>query len=179
MRTINQIPVPTSVKADENHSSKICIEKQQRIVRKKNNPKVTVKNGSLPIWFFSLDLWSSINSNFMAGHSYCTVHCMGKTTGGSGLSELGQRENMLTWWYSFFPKVSLSAARWHMISKAVSAAPMDLMQWWIRPGPSRPCAISNPLPSPGGKEKQVRADSLVPAWNNSWLRAEGATLHHC
>lgn len=64
----------------------------------------------------------------MAGHSYCTVHCMGKTTGGSGLSELGQRENMLTWWYSFFPKVSLSAARWHMISKAVSAAPMDLMQ---------------------------------------------------
>ena len=22
------------------------------------------------------------------------------------------------------------------------------MQWWMRPGPSRPCAISKPLPSP-------------------------------
>lgn len=61
--------------------------------------------------------------------------------------------SVLTCWYSFFPKVALCAARSHIISKADSAVPIDLMQWCIRPGPSRPWAISNPLPSPGrGRE---------------------------
>ena len=47
-----------------------------------------------------------------------------------------------------FPKVSRANARLHIISSALSAIPMRRMQWWIRPGPSRPWAISNPRPSP-------------------------------
>ena len=33
-------------------------------------------------------------------------------------------------------------------SSALSAEPIILMQWWTRPGPSRPWAISKPRPSP-------------------------------
>ena len=39
-----------------------------------------------------------------------------------------------------------------MICKARSARPIVLIQWWILPGPSRPWAISNPLPSPVRKK---------------------------
>ena len=35
-----------------------------------------------------------------------------------------------------------------IISKARSAFPISLMQWWILPGPKRPWAISKPRPSP-------------------------------
>ena len=34
------------------------------------------------------------------------------------------------------------------LPSATSAAPMVRMQWWMRPGPSLPCAISKPRPSP-------------------------------
>ena len=46
------------------------------------------------------------------------------------------------------PNVSRSSARVHMSSSARSAAPIARMQWWMRPGPSRACAIAKPMPSP-------------------------------
>ncbi len=39
-------------------------------------------------------------------------------------------------------------ARLHISSSARSARPIRRMQWWMRPGPRRPCAISKPRPSP-------------------------------
>ncbi len=38
-------------------------------------------------------------------------------------------------------------ARRHISSSARSAMPISRMQWWIRPGPSRACAIAKPPPS--------------------------------
>jgi hypothetical protein len=35
------------------------------------------------------------------------------------------------------PKVVRDSARRHNSSSARSAAPMERMQWWMRPGPSR------------------------------------------
>jgi hypothetical protein len=46
------------------------------------------------------------------------------------------------------PNATRRLTRRHMASSARSATPMTRMQWWIRPGPRRPCAISNPRPSP-------------------------------
>src|SRR6185437_546539 len=47
---------------------------------------------------------------------------------------------------SFPPNDSRSLARRHMISKARSAPPIARMQWWMRPGPRRSCAILKPAP---------------------------------
>ena len=41
-------------------------------------------------------------------------------------------------------RLTLSTMSW----RAVSARLINLIQWWIRPGPKRPWAISNPRPSP-------------------------------
>mmetsp|Transcript_17591 Transcript_17591/g.52076 ORF Transcript_17591/g.52076 Transcript_17591/m.52076 type:complete len:206 (+) Transcript_17591:461-1078(+) len=49
---------------------------------------------------------------------------------------------------SGLPKATRDSARAHMSESARSAWPMARMQWWMRPGPSRRCAISKPLPSP-------------------------------
>ena len=46
------------------------------------------------------------------------------------------------------PKATRDDARLHMSSSERSARPMRRMQWWMRPGPRRPCAISKPRPSP-------------------------------
>src|SRR5216684_1413800 len=46
------------------------------------------------------------------------------------------------------PKAVRLAALVHISSRARSAAPISRMQWWMRPGPSRACAIANPSPSP-------------------------------
>mmetsp|Transcript_11067 Transcript_11067/g.35073 ORF Transcript_11067/g.35073 Transcript_11067/m.35073 type:complete len:277 (-) Transcript_11067:199-1029(-) len=46
------------------------------------------------------------------------------------------------------PNAFRRCARSTMAAKASSAWPMDRMQWWMRPGPRRPCAISKPRPSP-------------------------------
>ena len=51
------------------------------------------------------------------------------------------------------PNATRSSARRHISSSARSAMPIRRMQWWIRPGPSRACAIANPSPSP---EEDVR-----------------------
>ena len=48
----------------------------------------------------------------------------------------------------FLPNATRLCSRLHISSSASSAAPIVRMQWWMRPGPSRPCAISKPLPSP-------------------------------
>eukprot|EP01137_Pigoraptor_chileana_P010535 Opistho-2@60338 len=49
---------------------------------------------------------------------------------------------------SGLPNAVRLSTRWHMSSRARSAWPISRMQWWIRPGPRRPCAISNPRPRP-------------------------------
>jgi hypothetical protein len=48
---------------------------------------------------------------------------------------------------SGLPNGVRSHARSHISSSAFSARPTARMQWWIRPGPSRACAIANPPPS--------------------------------
>ena len=40
------------------------------------------------------------------------------------------------------------SARWHSSSSARSAAPMERMQWWMRPGPRRAWLMAKPSPSP-------------------------------
>ena len=49
---------------------------------------------------------------------------------------------------SFLPNATRDCSRFTIAFSASSAAPIVRMQWWIRPGPSRPCAISKPRPSP-------------------------------
>ncbi len=46
------------------------------------------------------------------------------------------------------PKAWRLVARRHISSSARWAQPISRMQWWMRPGPSRPWAISKPRPSP-------------------------------
>ncbi len=45
-------------------------------------------------------------------------------------------------------KATRLMARLHISSSERSARPIRRMQWWMRPGPRRPCAISKPRPSP-------------------------------
>ena len=52
---------------------------------------------------------------------------------------------------NFFPKATRLSTRLHIVSSARSATPIARMQWWIRPGPRRPWAISKPRPSPNSK----------------------------
>ncbi|MCY1380523.1 hypothetical protein D9M69_683530 [compost metagenome] len=49
------------------------------------------------------------------------------------------------------PKATRLLSRLHISSSARSAAPMERMQWWMRPGPRRPWAISKPRPSPSSR----------------------------
>src|ERR1043166_3128014 len=58
------------------------------------------------------------------------------------------RSRVTPWSATDFPKAILSLARRHIFSSATSAWPMRRMQWWMRPGPRRPCATSKPRPAP-------------------------------
>ena len=49
---------------------------------------------------------------------------------------------------SLRPNATRFSTRRHIHSSARCAAPTRRMQWWMRPGPSRPCATSKPRPSP-------------------------------
>ena len=49
---------------------------------------------------------------------------------------------------SGLPKAIRVEARRQASSRAFSASPMARMQWWTRPGPRRPWAISKARPSP-------------------------------
>ena len=49
---------------------------------------------------------------------------------------------------SGLPNATRLLTRLHISSSARSATPIERMQWWMRPGPSRPCAMAKPLPSP-------------------------------
>ena len=51
-------------------------------------------------------------------------------------------------WATLLPKAMRELARLHISSSARSARPIRRMQWWMRPGPRRPWAISKPRPSP-------------------------------
>ena len=55
--------------------------------------------------------------------------------------------------------ISRSAECRHIISKARSQMPIQRMQWWMRPGPSRSCAMTNPAP---------RAPSRFAAGTRHW-----------
>ena len=46
-----------------------------------------------------------------------------------------------------WPNATRCCVRSHISRSAFSAMPMARMQWWIRPGPRRACAIANPPPS--------------------------------
>ena len=48
---------------------------------------------------------------------------------------------------SGLPNAVRSRTRRHISSSARSATPMARMQWWMRPGPSRACAMAKPPPS--------------------------------
>lgn len=48
---------------------------------------------------------------------------------------------------SGLPKAVRDTARSHISSMARSAIPISRMQWWIRPGPRRACAMPKPPPS--------------------------------
>ena len=59
-----------------------------------------------------------------------------------------------------------------IMSRALSAEPISLMQWWTRPGPRRPCAISKPRPSPSrmlsvGTRTLSNSSSAWPSDNNT------------
>eukprot|EP00983_Pelagomonas_calceolata_P017851 560139-Pelagomonas_calceolata.AAC.6 len=49
-----------------------------------------------------------------------------------------------------------------MVAMARSAMPMRRMQWCKRPGPNRPCAISNPRPSPCQANSSASAGFVCP-----------------
>ena len=48
---------------------------------------------------------------------------------------------------SVLPNATRDVARLHISSSARSATPIARMQWWMRPGPSRACAMAKPPPS--------------------------------
>src|SRR5207247_1032558 len=58
------------------------------------------------------------------------------------------RSRVMSFSASGLPKATRVIARLNMSSSARSAPPIWRMQWWMRPGPRRPWAISNPRPSP-------------------------------
>ncbi len=67
------------------------------------------------------------------------------------------------------PKVTRDTVRRHISSSARSAMPMSRMQWWIRPGPSRACAIAKPSPSSAtrcdaGTRTESKTISACPPW---------------
>mmetsp|Transcript_61769 Transcript_61769/g.147051 ORF Transcript_61769/g.147051 Transcript_61769/m.147051 type:complete len:296 (-) Transcript_61769:138-1025(-) len=49
------------------------------------------------------------------------------------------------------PNATRESTRRQCRASARSASPINRMQWWMRPGPRRPCAISNPRPSPSSR----------------------------
>ncbi len=70
-----------------------------------------------------------------------------------------------------WPKATREVARSHISLSARSAAPIERMQWWMRPGPRRAWAIMKPSPSPAmrllaGTRTSVKRSSLWPCW--SW-----------
>mmetsp|Transcript_2048 Transcript_2048/g.5049 ORF Transcript_2048/g.5049 Transcript_2048/m.5049 type:complete len:243 (-) Transcript_2048:282-1010(-) len=71
---------------------------------------------------------------------------------------------------STFPNAFRRWARYRIAASAASAWPMVRMQWWMRPGPRRPWAISNPRPSPrimlvAGTRTLSKT---ISAWSCSW-----------
>mmetsp|Transcript_11058 Transcript_11058/g.35035 ORF Transcript_11058/g.35035 Transcript_11058/m.35035 type:complete len:335 (-) Transcript_11058:24-1028(-) len=74
------------------------------------------------------------------------------------------------------PKAFRRCARSTMEASACSATPSERMQWWMRPGPSLPCAISKPRPSPRimldlGTRTLSR---MISAWSSAWPKTARA-----
>lgn len=72
-------------------------------------------------------------------------------------------------WASGLPKAVRATARRHISSIARSAIPISRMQWWMRPGPSRACAMANPPPSSpirfaAGTRTPSKTTSAWPPW---------------
>src|SRR2546428_184071 len=64
------------------------------------------------------------------------------------IRDCAMRSSVMSLSASGLPKATRFIARLHISSSARSATPIWRMQWWMRPGPRRPCAISKPRPSP-------------------------------
>ncbi len=69
-----------------------------------------------------------------------------------------------------WPNVTRETALRHIASSARSAAPIERMQWWMRPGPSRAWAIMKPSPSPAirfsaGTRTSSNRTSAWPSWS--------------
>ena len=62
------------------------------------------------------------------------------------------------WSASGPPNATREPARSIIRSSARSAMPMARMQWWMRPGPSRACAIMKPSPSTGDQVRRRHPD---------------------
>jgi len=61
---------------------------------------------------------------------------------------LGDVARIVPWSASFLPNATRDCTRWQHHLQGAFGLPMVRMQWWMRPGPSRPWAISKPRPSP-------------------------------
>ncbi len=74
------------------------------------------------------------------------------------------------WCESGPPNAWRSRTRTVMSSSARSAAPMQRMQWWMRPGPRRACAMAKPPPSSPstlvtGTRTSRKVISQCPSWS--------------
>ena len=74
---------------------------------------------------------------------------------------------------SGLPNASRLSPRRTISSSAFSAAPIERMQWWMRPGPSRSWLISKPRPSPSnmlaaGTRTSVKRRCMCPCGASSW-----------
>ncbi len=61
---------------------------------------------------------------------------------------------------SVLPNATRPRTRRHISSSARSAMPMQRMQWWMRPGPSRAWAMANPPPSSPSRLRHRHTDVL-------------------
>ena len=88
------------------------------------------------------------------------------------MRDSAMRSWITPWSARCLPNVTRICARLHMSSSASSAMPIARMQWWMRPGPSRACAIAKPPPSsPSTYSFGIRTFSYsVSQWPMPWSR---------
>ena len=76
--------------------------------------------------------------------------------------------NIYTCTYNWIINLTLSTMSW----RDLSADPTSLMQWWIRPGPKRPWAISNPTSSPSGSRSYSTMSRKDGAFSSSMMNSQ-------
>ena len=76
------------------------------------------------------------------------VFSVSRRTISSSIRDSAIQSWMLAFSATGLPNVVRSSARRQSSSSARSAMPIERMQWWMRPGPSRAWEIMKPSPSP-------------------------------